>query len=82
MKFDAIDTVLGNVLNVEDGIPIEELLNYPVCLELIGINSVEIQTWLVCLIMAYICEFRTANAHFGKLRHLLIYDECSSAFGK
>ena len=82
MKFDAINMVLGHSLNVEEGLPFEELLLHPVCLELIGINSVEIQTWIVSLIMAWISSYRMANAHFGKLRHVIIYDECAHTYGK
>lgn len=78
----AIIMTLKNQLNVEEGIPLEELLNHNVCLEFIGINSSEIQTWLVSIIMAWIASYRTANMHYGSLRHVIFYDEASHVFGK
>jgi len=81
-KFDAIHITLGKVLNVEQGVPIQEILKYPACIELVGINSVEIQTWMVSLIMAWIALYRTAHTHLGKLRHCVFYDEAAQAFGK
>ncbi len=81
-KINAICITLGDVLDVEEGIPIDELLKYPVSIELVGINSSEIQAWIASLIMAWIASYRTANAHFGELRHAIFYDEAAHAFGK
>ena len=81
-KIKAICITLDSVLNVQEGIPIEELLNHPVCLELVGIGSSEIQTWLCSLIIAYISCYRIAQVHLGELRHVIFYDEAAHSFGK
>ena len=78
----AISLTLGPQLNVEKGIPLEKLLEHYVCIELVGINSSEIQTWLVSLIMAWISSYRTANFSSSKLKHVILYDEAAHAFGK
>jgi hypothetical protein len=81
-KFTAIDITLGPVLNVKSGIPLEELLKKPVCLELVGVNSAEIQTWIVTLIMAWISLYRSKQAGLGELKSAIFYDEAAKAFGK
>ena len=67
---------------MEEGIPIDELLNHPVCIEFVEINSSEIQTWIVSLIMAWIASYRDIDTDFGKLGHVIFYDEAAQAFGK
>lgn len=78
----AISLTLGKQLNVERGLSFEMLLNHYVCIELVGINSSEIQTFLVSLIMAWISAYRTANFHSSTTRHVILYDEAAHAFGK
>ena len=81
-KFTAINITLGPSLNVKSGIPIKELLQCPVCFELVGINSSEIQTWIVTLIMAWIALYRSRQSGLGELKHVIFYDEAAKAFGK
>ena len=82
-KIYSIKVAMGDSLSVQHGIPIEELLKHPACIELVGVNSSEAQTWIVSLIMAWIASYRTANAHLGNtLRHVFFYDEAAEAFGK
>ncbi len=81
-KIQAICITLDDVLNVQEGIPIDELLKYPVSLEFVGVTSSETRTWAVSMLMVWIEAFRTVNAHFGKLRHAIFYDEAAQAFRK
>ena len=82
-KIYSIKVAMGDALSVQQDIPIEELLKHPACIELVGVNSSEVQTWIVSLIMAWIASYRTANAHLGNtLRHAIFYDEAAQAFGK
>lgn len=81
-KTTAITVGLSPSLNVQKGIPIDELLKYPCCIELLEVNSIEIQTWVISLIIAWIESYRTANFHFGKLRHVIFFDEASRLFMK
>ena len=71
------------MINVHRGIPIEQLLEYPVCIELVGIKSSEIQVWIISLILAWIAAYREARKmSFGSLRHVLIFDEAAKLVGK
>lgn len=79
-KTRAICLTMGKQLDVIEGIPIQELLKRPVCIELIGISVIEIQLWIVSLIMAWIASYRAANSHLGKLKHVLFFDEASQLF--
>ena len=81
-KVKAICITLDKVINVQEGLPIEELLNHPICLELLGIGSSEIQTCFCSLIIAYISCYRMSRVHLGELRHVIFYDEASHSFGK
>ena len=68
-------SVLGNVVNVREGIRIEELLNYPVVLELEQLR-VDEQNWIIEIFLAFIYCYRMVNAQRGeKLRHVIITDE-------
>ena len=82
-KIETICMVLGEMINVREGIPIEELLKYPVCIELVGIKLSEIQIWIISLILAWITCYREANKmSFGELNHILIFDEAAKLVGK
>ena len=68
-------SVLGNVIDVREGVRIEELLNYPVVLELEQLRADE-QNWIIEIILAFIYCYRMANVQRGeKLRHVIITDE-------
>lgn len=82
-KFKTICQTLDQSINVQTGIPIEELLKYPVCIELVGIKSSDIQTWVMSLILAWITSYRETNQmEFGKLRHVFFFDEAAKVLGK
>lgn len=82
-KIEPVCITLKRMLNVQEGIPIEELLNHPVSVELVGIKSSEIQTWIMSLIMAWIASYReTQEMGFGKLKHVFFYDEAAQILGK
>jgi len=82
-KVKTICMILEESIHVEEGIPIEELLQYPVCIELVGVKSSEIQTWIISLIMAWIASYREARPmSFGKLKHVFFFDEAAKVLGK
>ena len=82
-KIKAVCITLDEMINVHQGVPIEELLKYPVCIELVGIKSSEIQYWIISLIMAAISSYREARPMaFGSLRHVFFLDEASHIVGK
>ena len=73
--------VLGGVVDCRVGFPIEDMLNYPVVIELDGLRRDE-QNLLVELLLAYIFTYRIANGHRGDLRHVLVFDEATRVFFK
>jgi hypothetical protein len=82
-KIETICIALDQCINVQEGIPIEDLLTHPVSIELVGIKSLQIQTWIMSLIMAWITSYREAHGmSFGKLRHVFFYDEAAMVLGK
>ena len=82
-KIKAVCITLEEMVNVHKGIPIEEMLKYPVCIELVGIKSSEIQYWIISMIMAAIASYREARPmSFGSLRHVFFLDEAAHLVGK
>lgn len=82
-KVKAVCITLEEMINVHEGIPIEELLKHPVCIELVGIKSSEIQYWIISLILAAIASYREARPMaFGQLKHVFFLDEASNIVGK
>jgi len=82
-KIKAVCITLEEMIDVHEGIPIEEMLKYPVCIELVGIKSSEIQYWIISLIMAAIASYREARPmSFGSLRHVFFLDEAAHLVGK
>ena len=81
-KIKAVCITLKKMINFHEGISIEKLLQHPICIELVGIKSSEIQYWIISLIMAAIASYREARPmSFGKLRHVFIIDEAASIVG-
>jgi len=81
-KIKAVCITLKEMINVHEGISIEKLLKYPVCIELVGIKSSEIQYWIISLIMAAIASYREARPmSFGTLRHVFFIDEAAHIVG-
>jgi len=82
-KVNTVCMMLEGMMNVHEGIPIDELLKYPVCIELVGIKSSEIQVWIVSLILSWITSYReTGEMSFGGLEHVFIFDEAAKLVGK
>jgi hypothetical protein len=82
-KIEPICITLEKTINVQEGIPINELLQYPVSIELVGIKSSEIQAWIISLIMVWIACYRESQKMtFGKLKHVFFYDEAAQILGK
>lgn len=82
-KVKAVCITLEEMINVHKGIPIEAMLKYPLCIELVGIKSSEIQCWIISLILAAIASYREARPmSFGSLRHVFFLDEASNLVGK
>lgn len=73
--------VLKDVIDCEHGFAIEELLNYPVVIELDGLRRDE-SNFLLEFFLAYIFAYRLANNHRGRIRHLICFDEATRIFFK
>jgi hypothetical protein len=71
--------VLKDVIDCEHGFPIEELLNYPVVIELDGLRRDE-ANFLVEYLLAYIFAYRIANNQRGSIKHVLVFDEATRVF--
>jgi len=81
-RIRAIVSVFGKNLAVEEGIPIERLLQLPVALELSGLRPAE-ANWLVETMLSWIYFFRLYNTQRGEqLRHAIIVDEAHRIFDK
>ena len=82
-KIEPICLILGDSIKVQKGIPIEKLLNYPVSIELVGIKSPLIQTWIMSMLLAWITCYRESNKMgFGKLKHVFFLDEAHQVLSK
>lgn len=82
-KVKAVCITLDEMINVRKGVPIEEMLKHPVCIELVGIKSSEIQYWIISLILAAIASYREARPMaFGSLCHVFFLDEAAHVVGK
>lgn len=82
-KIEPICFVLGDMIGVQKGVSIEELLKHPVCIELVGIKSSTMQIWIMSLIMAWItCYRENQPMGFGKLQHVFFFDEAAQVIGK
>ena len=82
-KIKSVCITLGEMINVREGLPIDELLKHPVCIELVGIKSSEIQYWIISIILAAIASYREARPMaFGSLSHVFFLDEASHIVGK
>jgi hypothetical protein len=67
---------------VREGVPIEELLNKPCSIELMGLRPAE-ANWLVETILSWIYFYRLYNGHRGeKLKHVIFVDECHRIFDR
>ena len=80
-KTTALIKRLGNVFDCSSGFPLEELLNKNVVFELNGL-SVELQAWLVNMLLCWVFNYRIASGKRGKLRNMIIFDEAKLVFGK
>ena len=81
-RIRAIVSVFGNNLAVEEGIPIERLLELPVVIELSGLRPAE-ANWLIEVMLSWIYFYRLYNAQRGeRLRHVIIVDEAHRIFDR
>jgi len=78
-RLSTLLAVCHEVLDCEQGFPIEELLNYPVVIEMDGCESDE-ANFLVALFLVYIFEYRKAQQHRGSLKHVIAFDEAHRIF--
>jgi len=78
----AIVSVFGRNLEVEEGIPVEKLLDLPLVIELSGLRPAE-ANWLVEVMLSWVYFYRLYNAQRGEqLRHVIIVDEAHHVFDK
>jgi len=80
-RLTQLTQVLHEVLDCEQGVEISELLNYPVIIELDGLEE-GIANFFVNLFLIYIMQYRMVQQHRGGLRHLIIFDEAHRVFYK
>jgi hypothetical protein len=72
-------TNLGEMLDCEESMQIEELLKHPCIIELDQLARDE-QNLLVEWFLFWIYTYRLAQGHRGSLRHVLIFDEAKRVF--
>lgn len=80
-RLTTVTQVLHEVLDCEQGFPISGLLDYPVVIELDGLDE-GVANFIVTLVLIYVQEYRKAQLHRGGLRHLIIFDEAHRIFYK
>jgi hypothetical protein len=73
--------VLHDLLDCEQGIPISDLLQIPLVIELDMLEET-IANFLIGLFLTYILVYRQTQRHRGGLRHLVIFDEAQKVFYK
>jgi energy-coupling factor transporter ATP-binding protein EcfA2 len=74
-RIRTLTSVLGNVLDSERGLAVEDLLSLPVVIELDQLRTDE-QNWLVEVMLTYIFVYRLTQSHRSEqLRHVVIVDE-------
>jgi hypothetical protein len=81
-RIHTLVSIFGNVLNVEVGIPLEELCKKPCVIELAGLRPAE-QNWLVEVILSWIYFYHLYQDQRGEeLRQVIFVDECHRIFDK
>jgi len=81
-RLRAIVSVFGQNLEVEEGVPIERLLELPVVMELSGLRPAE-ANWLVEVMLSWIYFYRLYNGQRGEqLRHVIVVDEAHRIFDR
>ena len=80
-KTTALLKRMGKVFDCSSGFPLEELLNKNVVFELNGL-SVELQAWMVNMLLCWVFNHRIASGRRGRLRNMIIFDEAKLVFGK
>jgi hypothetical protein len=81
-RLKAIVSVFGKNLAIEEGIPLERLLELPVVIELSGLRPAE-ANWLIEVLLSWIYFYRLYNAQRGeRLRHVIIVDEAHRIFDR
>ena len=71
----------SQLLDVDRGFRIEELLTKNVVLEMDGLLA-ENQTFLLNILLRYVFQYRISNGHRGRLRHIFLFDEAKTVFDK
>lgn len=69
----------GSIFDCETGFSIPDLLNKNVILEMDGMME-DVQNFMVEMLLAWIYNYRLANGHRGKLRHVVFFDEAKRVF--
>ncbi|RJX20079.1 MAG: DUF87 domain-containing protein [Desulforudis sp.] len=72
---------LKNLLDCDQGFPIEELLEQNVVFELQGMLA-ENQSFLLTIILRYVFQYRLSNEQRSGLKHVFLFDEAKSAYSK
>lgn len=72
-------TVLKDVIDVHQGMPLEEIFNHPTIIEIDQLRRDE-ANFLVEYILAYLFYYRMVNGHRSKLAHVIVCDEANRWF--
>lgn len=81
-RIRAIVSIFKENFSIEEGIPVEELLELPVVIELSGLRPAE-ANWLIETLLSWTYFYRLYNAQRGeRLRHVIIVDEAHRIFDR
>jgi hypothetical protein len=81
-RISTLVSIFDDVLDVEEGIPLEELFTVPCVIELHGLRPAE-QNWLVEVMLSWIYFYRLYQDQRGeKLRQVIFVDECHRIFDR
>lgn len=80
-RVNASVLAFDRVFDCADGLPIEELLNKNVVIELDGLMEDQ-QNFIIEIILVWIYNYRLAQGHRGELRHCIFFDEAKRVFDR
>jgi hypothetical protein len=81
-RISTVASIFGETVNVEVGIPLEELCTHSCIVALSGLRPAE-QNWVVEVILSWIYFYRMYQDHRGEaLRQVIFVDECHRIFDK
>jgi len=80
-RVNTIILAFDKVFDCEDGLPLEELLNRNVIIEMDGLME-DAQSFIIEILLVWIYNYRLAQGHRGELRHVILFDEAKKIFDR